>query len=140
VAGDTVQQRTKLTDRFCDRKDSAAVMVCNFRSASLGLNLQKACFRVAMMVMPENVNSVLQVIGRVHRIGQEFEQEIYILGCDDSYDQVLQAKAFRKMIGQLCGEASLELMEFSIDEKEGFRKSILEQKQDVEREKVSLET
>ena len=121
VAGMGFTERTKLCDRFTDPADTAQVLICNFRSASLGLNLQTCCHRVVMMDMPDNVNTVLQSIGRVHRLGQAHEQEIYILGEDQSYDQVLQAKACRKMICQLCGEASLDMLEFSAAEKEEFR-------------------
>ena len=38
------------------------------------------------MDMPDNVNTALQGMGRVHCLGQDYEQEIYILGGNGTYD------------------------------------------------------
>jgi hypothetical protein len=47
-------------------------------------------------------------IGRIHRLGQERVQDIYIITVDHSYDQILQAKAAKKMVAQLAGESRHE--------------------------------
>ena len=141
VAGMGFGERTKLCDRFTDPDDQASVLICNFRSAALGLNLQTCCHRVVMLDMPDNINTVLQGIGRVHRLGQQHEQEIYILCGNQTYDQVLQAKACRKMICQLCGEASLHMLEFTAEEKEEFRLRLRQEALEEHKAKeVSLQT
>lgn len=57
--------------------------------------------------MPGKINTTLQAIGRLHRIGQGRIQRVTILTVDHSYDQVLQAKATTKMLDQIAGEAAV---------------------------------
>jgi hypothetical protein len=57
------------------------------------------------MDTPANINTIIQTIGRIHRLGQKEVQDIYIITVDRTYDQILQAKATVKMIAQLAGEA-----------------------------------
>ena len=61
-----------------------------------------------MMGFPENINTLLQTIGRIHRLEQQKVQEIWVLGTDHTYDQMLQAKAVKKIVIQILGEADLE--------------------------------
>jgi len=68
-----------------------------------------------------NINTIIQTIGRIHRLGQKEVQDIYIITVNHTYDQILQAKATNKMIAQLAGEArtkgnSLEEMEANAEE------------------------
>ena len=51
-------------------------LLLNSRSASQGINLQTACHKIVALDMPENISTFLQIIGRVHRIGQERVQYI----------------------------------------------------------------
>jgi len=79
--------------------------VTNFRTSSLGVNLQGCCSKTIIMDTAANVNTIIQTIGRIHRLGQKEVQDVYIITVDHTYDQVLQAKATNKMIAQLSGEA-----------------------------------
>jgi hypothetical protein len=50
---------------------------------------------------------ILQIVGRVHRLGQTKIQHIEIITTDHTYDQVIQAKHTSKMIGQIAAEADI---------------------------------
>jgi hypothetical protein len=54
--------------------------------------------------MPVNMGTWLQVVGRVCRVGQRFEQVIYLLWVCDSYDQILLHKLCRKFVSTFAGE------------------------------------
>jgi superfamily II DNA or RNA helicase len=58
--------------------------------------------------MAANVNTIIQTIGRIHRLGQERVEDIYIITVDHSYDQILHSKAAKKMVAQLAGESRHE--------------------------------
>ena len=75
-----------------------------------------------MMGFPENINTLLQTIGRIHRLGQYKVQEIWVLGTDHTYDQMLQAKAVKKMVVQMLGEADLE--QFHVDDVSRYKDNL----------------
>jgi hypothetical protein len=93
---------------FNDPAFPVDVLVTNFRTSSLGVNLQGCCSKTIIMDTAANVNTVIQTIGRIHRLGQKEVQDIYIVTVDHTYDQVLQAKAANKMVAQLAGEARVQ--------------------------------
>lgn len=45
------------------------ILVVNLRSSAVGLNLQNACHKILILDMAENINVIIQAIGRVHRLG-----------------------------------------------------------------------
>ena len=59
--------------------------------------------------VPENVNTLLQIIGRVHRLGQKEEQQVLVVTIDHTYDQIIQAKSTKKMMAQVAGEGHIVL-------------------------------
>lgn len=79
-------------------------MVCSVFGESFGLNLQHGAHRLVMMSMCNNVNILIQAIGRIHRHGQKKEQYVWVLNTDHTYDQLIQANAMQKMISQLSAE------------------------------------
>jgi len=107
-SGMSAAEKARVTDRFDDVSDPCPVLVCTFRGTAFGINLQRGCSKLLMMGFPENINTLLQTIGRIHRLGQHKVQEIWVLGTDHTYDQMLQAKAVKKMVVQMLGEADLE--------------------------------
>jgi superfamily II DNA/RNA helicase len=107
-SGMSAAEKARVTDRFDDISDPCPVLVCTFRGTAFGINLQRGCSKLLMMGFPENINTLLQTIGRIHRLGQNRVQEIWVLGTDHTYDQMLQAKAVKKMVVQMLGEADLE--------------------------------
>jgi len=93
---------------FNDPTSPVDVLVTNFRTSSLGVNLQGCCCKTIILDTAANVNTIIQTIGRIHRLGQKEVQDIYIITVDHTYDQILQAKATNKMIAQLAGEARIK--------------------------------
>lgn len=109
--------RSRVVDRFNDPASDLQVLVANARGISTGVNLHRACAVVAIMGMPDNISVLLQEIGRVHRLGQLLEQEIFLLTTDHSYDQICVAKAMGKALVQSVGESSIALSEEEIQQK-----------------------
>jgi superfamily II DNA/RNA helicase len=107
TAGMSAAEKAKTTDRFDDIDDPCPILVCTFRSTAFGVNLQRGCSKLVMTGMPENINTLLQTIGRIHRLGQQRIQEVWILGTDHTYDQILQASAVKKMVIQMLGESEV---------------------------------
>ena len=107
TAGMSASEKARTTDRFDDPGDSCPVLVCTFRSTAFGVNLQRGCHKLVLTGMPDNINTLLQTVGRIHRLGQAHVQEVWVLGTDHSYDQILQANAVKKMVVQMLGESEL---------------------------------
>ena len=70
----------------------------NSRSSALGLNIQGACHKIVILDMPDNINTVIQIGGRVHRLGQHERQFIWVVCVLGTYDQWLFANATAKML------------------------------------------
>ncbi|RMZ78246.1 hypothetical protein DV737_g3998, partial [Chaetothyriales sp. CBS 132003] len=115
-SGQTVQEKEMTIARFNDPYQRAKILITTFKATAVGVNLHKACHNVVMMSMPENVNSALQAIGRVHRLGQTHNQNIWILGVVNSYDEFLQVKVCEKFKAQILGEAKIIKKTWSDDE------------------------
>jgi hypothetical protein len=58
--------------------------------------------------MPDNVNTVPQIIGRIHRIGQLFVQFVWIYCVLGTYDRWLFANATAGMLDQIVGEDKMQ--------------------------------
>ncbi|KAK5313230.1 hypothetical protein LTR70_007747 [Exophiala xenobiotica] len=76
----------KIVETWNSEKGDHEAIVLSSKTAALGLNLQINCFRLCVYSTPENINTLIQIVGRVHRIGQRFKQYIWILTQDSSYD------------------------------------------------------
>jgi hypothetical protein len=57
--------------------------------------------------VPDSANITAQAIGRVYRIGQKKQQDIYIVSKYAFYDQKLQAHAAQKIYGQIACQGDL---------------------------------
>lgn len=62
------------------------IVLCQYQSASYGLNLQKAC-RMIYFDLPESVDNYIQSGARIHRIGQKNVCWYYYLLCQDSVEE-----------------------------------------------------
>jgi hypothetical protein len=75
-------------------------------TGAVSLNLQTACHHIIIMEIPISYYILVQILGRINRIGQSFEQFIYLLFCYDTFDQYSVNRMFRKMIPILAGEGN----------------------------------
>ena len=82
-------------------------LLFNTKLGSQSLNLHTGGHRIIGCEMPVNMGTWLQVVGRVCRVGQVFDQVIYLLWVSDSYDQVLLHKLCRKFVSTFAGEGGV---------------------------------
>lgn len=108
-AGQSQLERKAAIDAFNDQPDILA-MVASSRAAATSINLQRNCAAI-IVVDIVNPNTLLQIIGRVSRIGQTKRPKIWVLTVLETYDQVLQAKNARKMIAQISATARIQVTE-----------------------------
>ncbi|KIN01128.1 hypothetical protein OIDMADRAFT_145247 [Oidiodendron maius Zn] len=104
-------ERRRIVELFNDATSGVEVLVANGRVAAYGINLHHASHDVVIVDPPQNVSSILQMIGRVHRLGQKNIPEIIILSMWASYDSVMEARQTAKMLPQLSGEGKGLTME-----------------------------
>ncbi|KIX01027.1 uncharacterized protein Z518_10093 [Rhinocladiella mackenziei CBS 650.93] len=113
----TLARKEEILKQFNDPTDPAMFLIANTRSSALGLNIQGACHKILILEMPDNINTVIQTIGRVHRIGQKEIQYIWLVCVQDTYDQWLFSNATVKMIAQVTGESHMESCHFTSEQK-----------------------
>jgi len=87
-------------NQFNDPKTDIQILVTTYRTCAVGVNLHRACSDIVMVEPAINANTVLQAIGRVHRLGQTKEQTIRILFVDQSFNRRVEYNQAKKMIGQ----------------------------------------
>ena len=104
----TVYERNATISAFNNIGDDSQILVTSYRCSATSLNLQKACWHMVMVDVPESANTAMQAIGRIFRIHQKHEQYVWILTVDHTYDQVIQARSANKMYGQIAGSATLD--------------------------------
>jgi len=84
-------------------------LLLSIKASGAGLNLHWNCSDIIVACVAENINMVLQALGRAHRIGQLRSQRVWVVTQDHSYDQLLQAAQTKKMLQQIAGEGLIEL-------------------------------
>lgn len=118
--GASQEEVQTLLAKWNDPNDEHECFILSTKTAALGLNLHHACHRLVVYSIPENINTLIQVIGRVHRIGQKKIQYIWNLSQDCSYDQIMRAKSVQKFLLQVLGDSAIK--DFSDDT---VRRSVL---------------
>lgn len=100
------EERSKYLHDF-NHDPEVQVLLFNTKLGSQSLNLHIGGHRIVGCEMPVNMGTWLQVVGRVCRVGQNFEQVIYLLWVCDSYDQILLHKLCRKFVSTFAGEGGV---------------------------------
>lgn len=98
-------QRQNAILKFNDPSDPVKILLCSSRSAATSFNAQRSCADMIILEIPWNLSTVDQMVGRLWRVGQDKEVKVHILVVDFTYDQVIQARATRKVIAQLASQA-----------------------------------
>lgn len=99
----TLTEKNAVIAEFNDTTSELRVLVTSDRITVPSLSLQEDCFNMLFADIPEEENILKQCIKSIHRMGQRHAQKIWILTVDHTYDQVIQAKAASKYLGQLAG-------------------------------------
>jgi superfamily II DNA/RNA helicase len=102
-AGMTNQERTAVAAKFNNRDEKVDALVVTYATCSQGLNLHLACCDVIMLEPALGANTTLQVVGRVHRLGQDEPQNIWIISGDNTFDRFVEYNQAVKMLGQVIG-------------------------------------
>lgn len=84
-------------------------LVASINASCAGLNLQTSCRDLIIVCIASNVNTILQALGRIHRLGQKFVQRIWIITMLNSLDSLLQFQQTDKMVQQMVGEGVIDI-------------------------------
>jgi len=115
--------RAQVISEFNDSDNDIDVLISSLQLSSQGLNLQKCCHDMLVIEIPPTINHLLQLIARLHRMGQKNEVNITILYQQSSFDEYTVARATRKFVEQWASEtplnkifkgATLELMGYQL--------------------------
>ena len=99
-AGHTSTEREGVIQRFKSMdNDRFDVLVCSSRAAATSVSLQN-CHHIAILGVVL-VPIVLQMLGRVSRIGQTHRQFVFLLTIPGTLDDILQARSAKKHIPML---------------------------------------
>ncbi|KAJ4519197.1 hypothetical protein HRR83_004782 [Exophiala dermatitidis] len=85
----STSEKDGLVERFNNTTNAVPIMIANIRSAALGLNLQRGYHKILILDPPDNFNQLIQIIGRVHRIGHTQVQKIWHVCVLNTCDQWL---------------------------------------------------
>lgn len=102
-------ERKFIIDEFNNPHSQLDALLLSIKASGAGLNLHWNCSDIIVAGLAENINMVLQALGRTHRIGQLRSQRVWIVTQDHRYDQLLQAAQTKKMLLQIAGEGLIEL-------------------------------
>lgn len=89
---------------FNDPSKSYDFLIVPMSIGGTSIELQNDCHRAVIFELPESIPTILNAIGRIHRVQQQHEQEVSILTVADSYDDFTLARAFRKYAKELGGK------------------------------------
>lgn len=89
---------------FNDPSKSYDFLIVPMSIGGTSIELQNDCHKAVIFELPESIPTIINAIGRIHRVQQQHEQEVSILTVADSYDDFTLARAFRKYAKELCGK------------------------------------
>lgn len=90
--------------QFNDPNHQVDVMLIGFRIGSYGLNFHGACSKMIICEYPSSIDILLQVFGRIHRLGQKKQQEIIIFFTEGTFDESVRSNMSKKFLSKLVAE------------------------------------
>ncbi|KAI1390401.1 uncharacterized protein F4822DRAFT_443255 [Hypoxylon trugodes] len=70
-AGHSMAKRNRFVEKFNDPKSDVQILVISMELSAFGLNLHKSCARGIIVQWPWSANHLMQMLGRLPRIGQQ---------------------------------------------------------------------
>ncbi|KAL6901178.1 hypothetical protein GGI43DRAFT_383518 [Trichoderma evansii] len=104
---DKPNSRIKAVQLFSDPTSKAEVFVANIAIMSAGLNLHTACSKGLLINMPFSANTILQIHGRLNRLGQTKAVKWHNLKVKNSFHDHQERVLLTKWSHQLSAEANL---------------------------------
>jgi hypothetical protein len=91
--------------QFNDPTSEVCLLLITTALGAVSLNLQAGAACIIVMEIPLSFYMLLQVIGRVNRIGQGKIQRVYLLWTNLSFDQICLHRILKKIVPSLAGES-----------------------------------
>lgn len=113
-----MEERRNIVAAFNDPSHPMNILLTTPPVGGTSYNIQHCC-RIVIWIEPfSSADTGYQGIGRVWRIRKNMEKNkeviVFILTTNYSYDQLVQALAAQKMLGQLAGRANIEVTDEEI--------------------------
>lgn len=100
-------ERYKSIAEFNNAENSVEVLLVSTTISSQGLNLQESCNHMIIVEVPSTISLLLQTIGRIGRIGQKKESYVELLYLQNSFDDVVLARAIKQYVNTWAAETNL---------------------------------
>ncbi|KAL4777915.1 hypothetical protein BJX76DRAFT_363239 [Aspergillus varians] len=101
--------RAQAKSAFTDPNSNISVLITTYAVGAHGLNLQGACSHVVLLEPALNLNTLIQALGRIHRIGQKLKQKAFILFQDQSISRWFEYNSLRKAMADIAGQLYTKL-------------------------------
>lgn len=105
-AGMKPEERVAAVKKFNDSKSDSQIFLTTYSCGGIGLNLHHMCSDLVLLEPAVSVNITKQAFGRINRLGQAKEQQIWILFQQHSFNRSEEFNAAKKMINELSSEFS----------------------------------
>lgn len=106
-AGTAEAERIAIREAFCNREDkSIQFLLISYRTSGFGLNFHADCHNMVLYEQAVNINSELQAICRVFRVGQKHGVFITRLISKNAIDGHRNFKQGEKMLSEVVGWSS----------------------------------
>jgi hypothetical protein len=102
------QEREKAVADFNDPTSPFDCLVTSMQLSAHGVNFHKACHHGVLVENGNNTSSVLQAMGRLWRLGQEFDVEWERLFVSGTFDDAIEDRNLRKYATTLAAEAGID--------------------------------
>lgn len=105
-SSDTQEERTEKINEFNNLDNDTMVLLVTNALGSVSINLQQGSSCVIVLEIPIAFYILIQIMGRVNRIGQKERQRLIILWNHQSYDQMCLHRIAKKIVPSLAGEGA----------------------------------
>ncbi|KAF2969221.1 hypothetical protein GQX73_g4328 [Xylaria multiplex] len=103
----SVQERNVAIDKFNDPDSDVQILLTSMDLSAYGLNLHKSCCKGIVIQWPWNANHLIQILGRLPRIGQWRFVEWVIFHIPGTIYDKMQTIVWSKYVRQLAVESKI---------------------------------